>query len=180
MSDWSREYSSEKSFPTKFLAFKDKIQGVAFNPARKSTLIVWGANYMCHVDLDLGVGDRNAVLSIGKRKRDDRIKEEKRKQQRERRLMRYAENGALSVPDMEAGEVVVVLENKNGKKIRKVLTDDFLEKREADVNFQVLHKFQPLMFVDFLDDNSLVVVELPFVKILSTLPPSYYRASYGT
>ncbi|KAG0375769.1 U3 small nucleolar RNA-associated protein [Mortierella sp. AD032] len=180
MSDWSREYSSDKTFPTKFLAFKDKIQGVAFNPARKHTLMVWGANYMCHVDLNLGVGDRNAALSVGKRKRDEQIKEERRKQQRERRLMKYAENGALSMPDLENGEAVVVLEKKNGKKIRKVLTDDFLETKEADVNFQVLHKFQPLMFVDFVDDNSLVVVELPFVKILSSLPPSYYRASYGT
>lgn len=180
MSDWSREYSSDKTFPTKFLAFKDKIQGVAFNPARKHTLIVWGANYMCHVDLNLGVGDRNAALSVGKRKRDEQIKEERRKQQRERRMMKYADNGALSTPDLENGEAVVVLEKKNGKKVRKVLTDDFMETREAEVNFQVLHKFQPLMFVDFLDDNSLVVVELPFVKILSSLPPSYYRASYGT
>ncbi|KAF9100320.1 U3 small nucleolar RNA-associated protein [Mortierella sp. GBA35] len=177
MSDWSREYSSEKNFPTKFLAFKDKIQGIAFNPARKNTLLVWGANYLCHVDLTLGVGDRNAVLNVGKRKRDDRIKEERRKQQRERRMMRYAENGTL---DLDAGEAVVVLEKKNGKQVRKVLTEEFLEKREADVNFQVLHKFQPLMFVDFVDDNSLVVVELPFIKILSSLPPSYYRHSYGT
>lgn len=179
MSDWSREYSSDKTFPTKFLAFRDKIQGVAFNPARKNTLMVWGANYMCHVDLTLGVGDRNAALSVGKRKRDEMIEAEKRKQQRERRMMKYAENGVLSAPDLENGEAVVVLE-KNGKKVRKVLTDDFMEKQEAEVNFQVIHKFQPLMFVDFLDDNSLVVVELPFIKILSTLPPSYYRASYGT
>ncbi|KAG9069719.1 U3 small nucleolar RNA-associated protein [Linnemannia hyalina] len=179
MSDWSREYSSDKAFPTKFLAFRDKIQGVAFNPARKNTLMVWGAKYMCHVDLTLGVGDRNAALSVGKRKRDEMIEAEKRKQQRERRMMKYAENGVLSAPDMENGEAVVVLE-KNGKKVRKVLTDDFMENQEAEVNFQVIHKFQPLMFVDFLDDNSLVVVELPFIKILSTLPPSYYRASYGT
>ncbi|KAF9919581.1 U3 small nucleolar RNA-associated protein [Linnemannia zychae] len=179
MSDWSREYSSDKTFPTKFLAFKNHIQGVAFNPARKHTLVVWGSNYICHVDLNLGVGDRDATLSVGKRKRDEMIKEEKRKQQRERRMMKYAENGVLSASDMETGKAIVVLE-KNGKKIKKVLAEDFLETRETDVNFQVLHKFQPLMFVDFLGDNSMVVVELPFIKILSTLPPSYYRASYGT
>ncbi|KAF9931218.1 U3 small nucleolar RNA-associated protein [Mortierella antarctica] len=180
LTDWSREYSSDKNFPTKFLGLKDKIQGIAFNPARRNTLLVWGANYLCHVDLDQGVGDRNAVLNVGKRKRVDRAQDEIRKQQRERRMKKYAALGILPMPELEAdGKAVVVLEGKKGRKVLTTTTNHVGEKEE-EFNFQLLHKFQPLMFVDFVGDNSLVVVELPFIKILSSLPPSYYRASYGT
>ncbi|KAG0000709.1 U3 small nucleolar RNA-associated protein [Entomortierella chlamydospora] len=180
LTDWSREFSSDKHFPTKFLGLKDKIQGVAFNPARKNTLLVWGANYICHVDLDQGVGDRNAILNVGKRKRVDRAQDQLRKQQRERRMKKYADLGIVPMPELESGKAVVVLEGKKGRKVLAASTNRLEEEKEEEINFQLLHKFQPLMFVDFIGDNSLVVVELPFIKILSSLPPSYYRASYGT
>jgi len=181
LTDWSREYSSEKHFPTKFLGLKDKIQGVAFNPARKNTLLVWGATYICHVDLDQGVGDRNAILNVNKRKRVDRAKDEILKQQHERRMKRYAALGIDPMPELESGKAVVVLKGKNGHKVLTAATNHTEEAEEKEeFNFQLLHKFQPLMFVEFVGENSLVAVELPFIKILSSLPPSYYRASYGT
>ncbi|KAF9365124.1 U3 small nucleolar RNA-associated protein [Mortierella sp. NVP85] len=181
LTDWSREYSSEKHFPTKFLGLKDKIQGVAFNPARKNTLLVWGATYICHVDLDQGVGDRNAILNVNKRKRVDRAKDEILKQQHERRMKRYAALGIDPMPELESGKAVVVLKGKKGHKVLTAATNHTEEAEEKEeFNFQLLHKFQPLMFVEFVGENSLVAVELPFIKILSSLPPSYYRASYGT
>ncbi|KAG0252120.1 U3 small nucleolar RNA-associated protein [Mortierella polycephala] len=181
LTDWSREYSSDKHFPTKFLGLKDKIQGIAFNPARKNTLLVWGANYICNVDLDQGVGDRNAILNVGKRKRVDRAQDQIRKQQQERRMKKYAALGIAPMPELETGNAVVVLQGKKGRKVLTTTTKALQqEEKEEEHNFQLLHKFQPLMFVDFVGDNSLVVVELPFIKILSSLPPSYYRASYGT
>ncbi|KAF9190734.1 U3 small nucleolar RNA-associated protein [Haplosporangium sp. Z 767] len=181
LTDWSREYSSDKHFPTKFLGLKDKIQGIAFNPARKNTLLVWGANYICNVDLDQGVGDRNAILNVGKRKRIDRAQDQIRKQQQERRMKKYAALGIAPMPELETGNAVVVLQGKKGRKVLTTTTKALQqEEKEEEHNFQLLHKFQPLMFVDFVGDNSLVVVELPFIKILSSLPPSYYRASYGT
>ncbi|KAF9109281.1 U3 small nucleolar RNA-associated protein [Mortierella sp. AM989] len=180
LTDWSREYSSDKHFPTKFLGLKDKIQGIAFNPARKNTVLVWGANYICHVDLEQGVGDRNAILNVGKRKRVDRAQDQLRKQQHERRMKKYADLGIVPMPELESGKAVVVLEGKKGRKVLAASTNRLEEEKEEEINFQLLHKFQPLMFVDFIGDNSLVVVELPFIKILSSLPPSYYRASYGT
>ncbi|KAF9943961.1 U3 small nucleolar RNA-associated protein, partial [Modicella reniformis] len=180
LTDWSREYSSDKHFPTKFLGLKDKIQGIAFNPARRNTLLIWGATYLCHVDLDQGVGDRNAILNVSKRKRVDRAKDEIRKQQLERRMKRYAALGIDPMPELESGKAVVVLDGKKGRQVLTAATNHLEEEKEEEFNFQLLHKFQPLMFVDFVGDNSLVVIELPFIKILSGLPPSYYRASYGT
>ena len=181
LTDWSREYSSDKRFPRKFLDLKDKILGVAFNPARKNTLLVWGATYICHVDLEKGAGDVDAILNVGKRKRVDKAQEMLRKQAQERRLKKYAALGIEPMPELETGKAVVVL---NGNKSRKVVTaaahEAGTQKEEEEANFLLLHKFQPLLFVDFVGENSMVAVELPFVKILSTLPPSYYRASYGT
>ncbi|KAF9584858.1 hypothetical protein BGW38_004904 [Lunasporangiospora selenospora] len=180
LTDWSREHSSDSRFPKKFLDLKDKIHGIAFNPARKNTLMVWGASYVCHVDLDRGVGDRNALLNIGKRKRADQLKEELQKQRRERQLKKYAALGIKPGPELETGEAVVVLEGKKSGKVLATATKTHVSEKKEEINFQLLNKFQPLMYVDFLDDNSMLAVELPFVKILSTLPPSYYRASYGT
>ncbi|KAG0224123.1 WD40-repeat-containing domain protein [Mortierella sp. GBAus27b] len=180
LTDWSREFSSDKHFPTKFLGLKDKIQGVAFNPARKNTLLVWGATYICHVDLDQGVGDRNAILNVGKRKRGDG-KDEMRRKQRERRMKRYAALGIAPMPELESGKTVLVVEGKKERKVSAAATNHVAQGEDKEeFNFQLLHKFQPLMFVDFVGNNSLVAVELPFIKILSALPPSYYRASYGT
>ncbi|KAF9974306.1 U3 small nucleolar RNA-associated protein [Actinomortierella ambigua] len=206
LTDWSREYSSEKRFPTKFLGLKDKVLGISFNPARRNTLLVWGANYICNVDLDHGVGDRNAVLNVNKRKRLEHIQEELRRQQHERRLKKYAALGIAPMPELETGNAVVVLKGKGKKSNKKVLAPGATastsagttqvpssiksslaskeslgdDDEEKDTNFQLLHKFQPLMYCDFVGDNSLVVVELPFLKILSNLPASYYKASYNS
>ncbi|KAG0338153.1 U3 small nucleolar RNA-associated protein [Podila humilis] len=179
LTNWSKECSSDKVFPERFLNLKDKILGIAFNPARKNTLLVWGASYICSVELDRGVGDREATLNVGKRKRIDRMIEERRKEQRDHRMRRYAKQGILSTPLPSAGKSIVL--ERNGKKV-VIATPQTTGEKSADeeVNFQLLHKFQNLLYIDFVDRDSMVAVELPFVKVLASLPPSYYRASYGT
>ena len=39
---------------------------------------------------------------------------------------------------------------------------------------------QPLLFAGFNEDNSLVVVERPWVSIMEALPPTLQRKKYGT
>ncbi|XP_039186789.1 U3 small nucleolar RNA-associated protein 4 homolog [Crotalus tigris] len=46
--------------------------------------------------------------------------------------------------------------------------------------FKICKKFQPLLFVDFLDDNSLVVTERPLMDIKAQLPPPIYQKKFGT
>uniref|UniRef100_A0A8C5WRM0 UTP4 small subunit processome component n=1 Tax=Laticauda laticaudata TaxID=8630 RepID=A0A8C5WRM0_LATLA len=46
--------------------------------------------------------------------------------------------------------------------------------------FKICKKFQPLLFVDFLDDNSLVVMERPLMDIKAQLPPPVYQKKFGT
>jgi len=49
LSDWSREYGN--SLPKPFLNLKERIVGVAFNPARASSIIFYSYAYFVHVDL---------------------------------------------------------------------------------------------------------------------------------
>jgi U3 small nucleolar RNA-associated protein 4 len=36
-----------------------------------------------------------------------------------------------------------------------------------------------MLFLDFLTNGELVVVERPLIDILSTLPPPYFKPKYG-
>ncbi|CAG8433076.1 10705_t:CDS:10 [Diversispora eburnea] len=62
------------------------------------------------------------------------------------------------------------IQQKKGKKLLN----------EHNINFQLVQRYQPLMFVDFISSNTLVIVERPFTSILENLPPSFYKAQYGT
>uniref|UniRef100_A0ABM5ETN1 U3 small nucleolar RNA-associated protein 4 homolog n=1 Tax=Pogona vitticeps TaxID=103695 RepID=A0ABM5ETN1_9SAUR len=46
--------------------------------------------------------------------------------------------------------------------------------------FKICKKYQPLLFVDLLDENSLVVVERSVADIKAQLPPPVYQKKFGT
>jgi hypothetical protein len=64
----------------------------------------------------------------------------------------------------------------------KNTTDTSLEStKESKLSeaFQMDHRYQPLLFLDFIE-NEMVVVERPELEVLRSLPPSYYKHAYGT
>lgn len=131
--------------------------GFGFNPARPSTITAWGMTYLCLIDLAKDVGARNAVLNVNKRKRIKQHKDDGRKETEERRSKRH-EQGGIAAPTSEPPVPV----------------------KGDPMNFQLLFKYQPLMFLDFMGPDSMVVVERPMFGILEKLPPSFYKAKYGT
>ncbi|KAL1924575.1 uncharacterized protein VTP21DRAFT_4229 [Calcarisporiella thermophila] len=193
LTDWSRRCSHR--LPRKFLRLRDKIVGIAYNPARPSTLMAWGATFMCQVDLDRDVGDRNSEINVIKRKRMEmagkRREEKNRKAKGGNKVKRNrpetsGDEGARMEVDAAgdaAGEKMETSEGE-GKADSKVGREGYEgeeEGEEEDIhNFRLLHKYQPLLFLDFLSGESLVVIERPFFDILEKLPPSFYRAKYGT
>ncbi|XP_062817577.1 U3 small nucleolar RNA-associated protein 4 homolog [Anolis carolinensis] len=52
--------------------------------------------------------------------------------------------------------------------------------RSASHAFKVCKKYQPLLFVDFLGDDSLVVVERSITDLKAQLPPPVYQKKFGT
>lgn len=59
----------------------------------------------------------------------------------------------------------------------KNATED--ETNDQDDICQVVNRYRPLSFVDFLDANELLVVETPWLKVLSRLPDALHRHKYG-
>ncbi|OZJ06653.1 hypothetical protein BZG36_00273 [Bifiguratus adelaidae] len=174
LTPWSRQNSQR--FPAKFLQLKDKIQGFAFNPARPNTVVVWGVNYMCLVDLEKDPGDHGAILNINKRKRIERIKENAKITAIEKRKKRYEQLG-ITTPMPEPPKFP---SQASSPPLDEQGPDESTDGSANSFNFQILHKFQPMMFLDFLSEDSMVVVERPMFSILEKLPPSYYKAKYGT
>ncbi|ORX63923.1 WD40 repeat-like protein [Basidiobolus meristosporus CBS 931.73] len=161
LTDWSRQYS--QNLPTRFMQLKEKIMGVSFNPARKNTIMLWGANYMCMVDITKPV-EKDTIINIAKRKRIEITKEQSKisKEIRKKITESNFNPKVISALTLEANQPM-------GQKMM-----------QFDQNFQALFKYQPLMFLDFTGPDSLCVVERPWFAILEKLPPSFYKAKYGT
>ena len=69
----------------------------------------------------------------------------------------------LKKPIQQSGE---------GEQDEKIYTDT--------IDFQLVTRYQTLMYLNFIEHNQLVVVERSFASILENLPPSFYKAKYGT
>jgi U3 small nucleolar RNA-associated protein 4 len=57
-----------------------------------------------------------------------------------------------------------------------------MEETEPDVfsqAFKMDHRYSPLLFLDFIEDE-MVVVERPALQVMKSLPMSYYKHQYGT
>jgi hypothetical protein len=50
----------------------------------------------------------------------------------------------------------------------------------AGTNFKLIKRYQPLLFLDFADDGTMVVVERPWLAIMQTFPPPLHRKKYGS
>eukprot|EP00953_Heterococcus_sp_UTEX-ZZ885_P006746 4115-Heterococcus_DN1.PRE.2 len=47
-------------------------------------------------------------------------------------------------------------------------------------NFKLCLRFRPLLHVDFLGPNEMLIVECPWSKIVASMPDTLYRQRYGT
>ncbi|KAI9027231.1 WD40-repeat-containing domain protein [Phycomyces nitens] len=54
------------------------------------------------------------------------------------------------------------------------------EVEKAFTDVQIAHKYQQILYCGFLDRNSMVMIERPKFSVLEKLPPSYYKAQFGT
>ena len=63
---------------------------------------------------------------------------------------------------------------------RGIETNLATQNAEDDPNFHLVTRYRPLLFVDYVGPSELLVVERPLVDLLSTLPPAYFKATYGS
>lgn len=55
-----------------------------------------------------------------------------------------------------------------------------MEESLTNSSSKLVTHYRPILYVDFLDDGELVVVERPLVDVLRTLPPAYFKHRYGS
>ncbi|CAG8538067.1 9169_t:CDS:10 [Cetraspora pellucida] len=155
LDDWSLTYS--KSLPKTFLNLENRLVGCAFNPANNDAIILWGANYFCHVDFDKCRKDKghqpHLVTCTGLREKP--------------------KNKAIEQVPKQNGLTKKRKRDKTEKIIKRART-------ERMNNFQLVYRYRSLMYVDFIEPNTMIVVERPFATILENLPPSFYKAQYGS
>jgi U3 small nucleolar RNA-associated protein 4 len=121
LSDWSKAHPEITD--KRLLDQRDRIRGVAYNPADKNKIILYGSVYMCQIDLQ----NVPVPKSLGKRKNS--VAEEQPK-------------------------------------------DDF--------KIALSYQYQQILHCEFLKENHMVMIERPKFSVLEKLPPSYYKAQFGS
>ncbi|KAL0093230.1 WD40-repeat-containing domain protein [Phycomyces blakesleeanus] len=58
--------------------------------------------------------------------------------------------------------------------------DNTEAKKKGSMDVHIAHKYQQILYCGFLDHNSMVMIERPKFSVLEKLPPSYYKAQFGT
>ena len=77
--------------------------------------------------------------------------------------------------------------NQNYKNVgRDVVEQVFGEEKNEEVsnsqskNFKITNRFSSILFMDYIDTDTLLVVENDWNKILKRFPESVYKPSYGS
>ncbi|KAJ1820891.1 U3 small nucleolar RNA-associated protein [Coemansia sp. RSA 2599] len=202
LTKWSAKYS-RTGIPMPFERNMDFVTGVATNAAEPTVVYAWATNHITRIDLAMAPGPKRAVLNIHKRKHietDILKKVHEEKEQADRRLERQAikrkKRESISAPpvDGDAGDSAMEVESEtDGASMEELasekdwsLNNDWsltyvARLREAGINFDEPHNFrmtqryQSLMHASFIDDNTMVVIERPWIDVASLLPLAYNR-----
>ncbi|KAI0690679.1 WD40-repeat-containing domain protein [Cytidiella melzeri] len=153
---WARD-STGQNVPKRVRALHDPILGVAFDfSSRGGTLtpVFWGATWLCRVHLAAGgVGVGRGGF------------EKKRRWGGKNLATRPAPKGVTGMNTLELG------------------AEGFGRGEEERVrhqeNFKLVTTYRPILFVDFMGEKELVVVERPLVDVLAKLPPAFFKPKYG-
>jgi U3 small nucleolar RNA-associated protein 4 len=125
-------------------------------------VILWGSNWICRFRLH----PRNALVSgSSKRRREDENEDTANEDEDETE----EDEEPHSLP-------TAVLEKKEGRTMK----DKIRGNQEGELFFSMFTQYRNVLGVEFINSDEMVVVERPLLDVLSTLPPAYFKAKYGT
>ncbi|KZS96154.1 WD40 repeat-like protein [Sistotremastrum niveocremeum HHB9708] len=160
--EWSRVLS--RSNPKRFTQLHDPLLGIAFDPGHDlSANVSSGTDQVPNPDK--APTGRHAIIwgsSWISRVRLDAPKAQDGafgSSKKRRRSVNSAASKSLSMIDASEGAET--------------------QGQDAHAEESILTKYRPLLFLDFVTAQELIVVERPLVDVLRTLPPAYFRARYG-
>ncbi|KAG9056209.1 U3 small nucleolar RNA-associated protein [Serendipita sp. 407] len=159
--EWQRTLSQTLS--RKLGSQRDEIMGISMLPkdtrpmetnihgqGKGQGVVVWGANWTCRFRV------HPVMTSTGgeKRRREEEEEGAEEEQRAEDEMESEEELGGAAVKE-------------DGKK-------------PSTAQFQLVDRYRNLLGVQFLNAEELVIIERPLLDVLSTLPPAYFKAKYGT
>ncbi|KAJ2856577.1 U3 small nucleolar RNA-associated protein [Coemansia erecta] len=202
LTEWSAKHSCT-GIPMPFERNMDFVMGVVTNAAEPSVVYTWATNHITRIDLAMGPGPKRSVLNIHKRKHIEteilkEVHEEKEQADRrfEQLTIKRKKRESISAPpvDGDARDSAMEVESEAGGASMEELAAEkdwslnndwsltyVARLREAGINFDEPHNFrmtqryQSLMHASFIDDNTMVVIERPWIDVASMLPLAYNR-----
>jgi U3 small nucleolar RNA-associated protein 4 len=133
----------------------------AFNPSSPSTMILHNHTLMCYIDLESDVP----------------------------KSPRFHPKHHLSAkfkPDVNGADLDSMISptlpkrSQRGHDGTKNISGESATSLTLQKNFTVNLRYRPMLMVDFAGPEELVVVENPWLKVVSQLPDALYRPQYGT
>eukprot|EP01041_Mallomonas_annulata_P004727 gene4727-9388_t len=137
------------------------LQGVCFCPDSSNTMILYGQGYFVYVDLDMPIPNKPKVIAATTTSTSTSSSN-----------MMLSNNKHMDDNNMQ-------IQNMTGKKRRKK-EKAMKELNEASPNFAMVHRYRGLVHVSYLSGGQLVMVENPWLGVLSQLPDTLARKRYGT
>eukprot|EP00003_Mantamonas_plastica_P032192 TRINITY_DN865_c0_g1_i2.p1 TRINITY_DN865_c0_g1~~TRINITY_DN865_c0_g1_i2.p1 ORF type:complete len:774 (+),score=211.78 TRINITY_DN865_c0_g1_i2:47-2323(+) len=188
---WSSE--NQESLPDHYLRSREKIYGIAFNRARPSTMILYSHAYFFNIDTDkpLGESKKSQKKSASRAKASSFLKykflsesDSSAQQQSSSSSSNINNNNNNNSDDSMNIETDGKSSKRSKRKTTKDGDDDQQDNDQESTdsesrNFQMIDAYKPILFLDFADKNEMVVVERPWIRVLSTLPDPLERKMYG-
>ncbi|PFH50756.1 hypothetical protein AMATHDRAFT_60602 [Amanita thiersii Skay4041] len=74
----------------------------------------------------------------------------------------------------------VTMRSRSKKRRREPVKGQTVHSHEEQfIDYKMITHYRPILFLDFLSNGELVIVERPLIDVLSTLPPPYFKPRYG-
>ncbi|KAJ2358347.1 U3 small nucleolar RNA-associated protein [Coemansia sp. RSA 2618] len=199
---WSRAFGAT-NIPRTYSRMMSSVAGVAVNPAEPDCIYTFAMNHITRIDLTLAPGSQSAVLNIHKRKQIEqdiiaKVVEEKERETSERlseqhqskrkRKQSVSNSVRMDVDGDGASDVASIASDaasvhSQGKDWEGTIVARL---REAGINvaephnFRMTERYQNLMHASFVDANTMIVLERPWIDIASALPAAFHRHKYGS
>ncbi|KAJ2129567.1 U3 small nucleolar RNA-associated protein, partial [Coemansia sp. RSA 921] len=196
---WSRAFGAT-NIPRTYSRMMSCVAGVAVNPAEPDCIYTFATNHITRIDLTLAPGSQSAVLNIHKRKQIEqdiiaKVVEEKERETSERlseqsqykrkRKQSVSESARMDVDDAASDVASVVSEAASVRSQGKDWEGTIVARlREAGINvaephnFRMTERYQNLMHASFVDANTMVVLERPWIDVASALPAAFHRHKF--
>lgn len=153
-------HSISRNLFSSFRNLREPILGVAFDPVPEvgkhaDTLVLYGSNFIGTMKISPSESIEGMIPTLEKRKRD---------------------NGDLTVNGSEAKDK----EQSDDESSDEELEGEVAVAHKTRATIEVTYKYQPILFLDFMSQGDMVVVEKPYFSMLSQMAPAFAAKKYGS